>query len=727
MTTTREPTTDRDPEQRKRSGFKFRRWTARAALTRMFVAVAVVAVLVVGLVNFVGARTIFSETIEAELVSITSDRAQAVRAEIDRARADVMAIARDTSIAQATRELTASFVELNGAEGALEASQEQELEQFYAGADEESADSGGSALAPTGTAARYLQYHYIVDNPFAADQRQDLMDAEDGSSYSSAHARYHPMLAERADIMGAADLLLVGRDTDESIVHSVSKQTDFGTSLGVGPYSTTLLAAAVRDQLTSVPVGEAIIVDFEPYPPSGYLPTMFIAAAVTDRTEVVGTVIAALPRDLLDDVTTFGGEWTDVFEDDSGEVYLVGSDLLMRTNSRFWIEDPTSYVEGLTVAGYPDEVAELITQYDSTVLSQPADTEAVAVALNGETYLDEGKNYLDNKTFASSEPLQLPGVDWVIVTEISASQARSSAVDYAWTLVFLALITIPIATVVAYFLARRLTQPVVPLTETSNAIARGDVDAQVPDLGRNEYGTLGNRVNTISAQIRASDAQREERNKEIMQVLFAALPPRLVDDARAAIEDGTIATAPEFGDLADTCTVIAVSVGGYFDLSGSDMESVVDVSSRFAKSVERLAEDNGIERVRSTPDEYVFTAGLRSEGFAIMDAVHFIEGLRGLLEGLQADTSRKGEYRVGLSAGPVASGVLRGSEISFGIWGPPVRRALSLVADAHPYQVLVDRSVADQLDGVWNLQRIDVVAHDDEGQGAFLVASPEVE
>jgi len=257
----------------------------------MFVAVAVIAVLVIGLVNFIGTRNIFSETIEAELVSINSDRAQAVRSEINRARADVMAIARDTSIALATRDFTEAFVELDGVQGALEAGQEQELDQFYAQVDEESGGSGGSDLVPTGTAARYLQYYYIVDNPFAADQRQDLVDAEDGSSYSSAHSVHHPMLVERARIMGAADILLIGRDTEDSVVYSVNKQTDFGTSLDMGPYSATALAAAVTDQLTSVPVGEAIIVDFEPYAPNGDSPTLFIAAAISDQTEVVDPLL----------------------------------------------------------------------------------------------------------------------------------------------------------------------------------------------------------------------------------------------------------------------------------------------------------------------------------------------------------------------------------------------------------------------------------------------------
>jgi class 3 adenylate cyclase len=167
--------------------------------------------------------------------------------------------------------------------------------------------------------------------------------------------------------------------------------------------------------------------------------------------------------------------------------------------------------------------------------------------------------------------------------------------------------------------------------------------------------------------------------------------------------------------------MIAVSVSGYFDLTNVDMESIVDISSLFAGSVERLATDTGIERVRSTPDEYVFTAGLRSEGFAIGDAMRFIEGLQGLLKELQEDTSLKGEYRIGLSAGRVASGLLRGTELSFGIWGPPVKRALSLVASAPPYQVFIDQTVADQISDEWDLRPVDSIDHGADDLNAFSV------
>ena len=108
------------------------RWTSRAVLTRMFVIVAVVAVLTLGFVNFLGARAIFSEAIADQLASLASDRGEAIRTELDRAMAEVSVAARDASIAMATRDFTETFLDLDGTSGDLQPDQEQALEQFYA-------------------------------------------------------------------------------------------------------------------------------------------------------------------------------------------------------------------------------------------------------------------------------------------------------------------------------------------------------------------------------------------------------------------------------------------------------------------------------------------------------------------------------------------------------------------------------------------------------------------
>jgi class 3 adenylate cyclase len=182
-----------------------------------------------------------------------------------------------------------------------------------------------------------------------------------------------------------------------------------------------------------------------------------------------------------------------------------------------------------------------------------------------------------------------------------------------------------------------------------------------------------------------------------------------VDDVRDAIKDGSITDAAAVSDLSDMCTVIAVSVRGYFDLAPSDMEATIEVSTDFARAVELVASEFDIERVRSTPEDHLFTAGLHSEGIAAVDAIGFVEKTLELLEQLQDETARTGEFRIGMSAGHVATGLLRANEFAFDIWGPPVRTAMTFSRVAEPYQVLIDGSVAAEAEGVWDLREVEVV------------------
>ena len=50
---------------------------------------------------------------------------------------------------------------------------------------------------------------------------------------------------------------------------------------------------------------------------------------------------------------------------------------------------------------------------------------------------------------------------------------------------------------------------------------------------------------------------------------------------------------------------------------------------------------------------------------------------------------------VGLSTGPVASGVLDRGSLTFGAWGEPVRRALAIAALSRADEILVDLTTAE--------------------------------
>ncbi len=82
---------------------------------------------------------------------------------------------------------------------------------------------------PRGAAAFYLQYHYIVTNPYPKNRRKLVDNAGDGSAYSGQHAIYHPLLRDAGTAFGFFDLMLADPKSGR-IIYSVAKEVDFATS-----------------------------------------------------------------------------------------------------------------------------------------------------------------------------------------------------------------------------------------------------------------------------------------------------------------------------------------------------------------------------------------------------------------------------------------------------------------------------------------------------------------
>ena|GEM_PF-613790 len=682
--------------------------SSRRSLATMLIAVALIAVAILGLVNIFYARSLLNSTIESQLSAVGEERAVAVKDGIDRLRSSVSAVARDQSIATALSDFSEAFDALADSSTDVDPDQQQELDAFYASAVASTPGLEGTpaqTLVPITGPGRYLQYHYIVTNPNPPDQRSELVDPGDGSIYSTVHARYHRMLAERTEALGADDLLLISAAPGETIVYSTAKHIDFATSLLDGPYRDSDLAKHLLGRLSAVPVGETVLVDFSPYLPNDGRPTMFAAAAVKQGSQVIGAIAMPVPNGVLDDILTFGGRWQEIGLGRSGEIYVVGSDYLMRSVSRFWVEDPEAYLAAVDTQGYPAEVREAIERYGTTVMAQPVDTKAVASAFEDRTYNDTTSNYLGTKTRTIARPLRLGDLDWVIVSGFASSDATRPIRDYLWSLGLIALILVPIVALLGFWFSTRLTRPIEPLVKAVDSIAGGDLNTEVPDLGRNEYGDLANRINTLTAILRERDEERRTTEEAIHELLTAALPDWVATSAREAAKEGRDNTDLRgVGDLVDTCTVISISLSGYFELDQNDADAAVDESVVLASDLERIASRVGIERVRSTPDEYLFAAGLRSPGFAAAEALEFVRTAVARLAVLDTETELDGTYRIGVATGRVASGLQPGDQLSYGIWGAPVRTALSLVGIARPDQVLIDTSTAAELDGVTELE-----------------------
>ena len=246
------------------------------------------------------------------------------------------------------------------------------------------------------------------------------------------------------------------------------------------------------------------MVDFEPYVPAGLAPTSFMAAAIRDDGRVTGAVAVEIPNELLVDLTTAGQDWQGTGLGETGEVYIVGEDSIMRTDSRLWLEDPEEYLELIADAGYDPEVAKALDAFGTTVLIQPVRTEAVAAALAGDTYVDTSTNYLDQDTLTVAGPLDIKGVQWVGVAEVTTAEAHAPLRRHFITLGLMLLILIPIVIVLAFVIARKLLRPIGPTVDAADRVRQGDLDVDLVIPSHDEFGDLANKFNGVVATLEAA-------------------------------------------------------------------------------------------------------------------------------------------------------------------------------------------------------------------------------
>lgn len=249
---------------------------------------------------------------------------------------------------------------------------------------------GAGWLALGADPGAQVQNLYITD--LAARNRLD--NAGDGSDYSTAHAKLHSFARDFVTERGYYDFFLI--DLDGNIIYSVEKEFDFGSNLITGPYSNSGLANVFRRVVASDDNEQVILSDFMRYAPSKGAPAIFAGKQMLDENgEVIGVLALQLPSGRIADIMRFTAGMGE-----SGETYLVGSDLFMRSDSRF--------------------------SETSTMLKTRVDTETVRLALDGESGVAYTPDYRGVMVLSVYDHIDFNGVRWAVMAEIDADEITRS-------------------------------------------------------------------------------------------------------------------------------------------------------------------------------------------------------------------------------------------------------------------------------------------------------------
>ena len=350
--------------------------------------------------------------------------------------------------------------------------------------------------------SKSLQHAYISGNSHPLGNKNALAKASDGSEYSELHSKYHQHFNHFLDEFGYYDIFLVEPENGY-VVYSVFKELDYATSLLSGPYKDTGLAQAFKQANQTTTADAHFLIDFKPYFPSYDAAAAFIASPVFDKQgDKLGVLIFQMPIDRINQLMTYNQNWREVGLGNSGETYLVGEDYLLRSQSRFLMEDKSNYLVALNNNGISESLINKIAATDSAIGLQEVATVGARAAISGKTGINTIEDYRSIAVLSAFAPLTIPGVKWGILSEIDVAEAMSEKdkmIDKIWTVMLIIMVfLLPLISIIAYFVGRGISNPIQSFIAQVNSVTeRRDLSTRVSYKGKDELFSLANSFNNL--------------------------------------------------------------------------------------------------------------------------------------------------------------------------------------------------------------------------------------
>ncbi len=551
-------------------------------LPAVIVGLSATAVLVTSVLGFFGARSALDHAIEKELMVITSDRAHAVETYLHSIDEELKFLSHNDMIADAVIAFT----------------------------------EGWDALA--GGQKSTLQRLYITDNPNPTGSKEVLDDAGDGSLYSDYHNYYHPWFRELQQRREYYDVFLF--DTRGNLIYSVFKELDFATDLKAGEWSDSGLGRVYRGA-AKAQNGSTVFDDFAPYGPSSDAPASFLATPVFDRSGTrIGVLAYQMPSGVINRIMS---EVEGLGE--TGQSYIVGSDLLMRSDSRF--------------------------DKESTVLARTVDMPAVHHALEGGHGVDYEPSLNGQDAFAAYSQISIFGTKWAVIAEIEIAEAEQEITVLLYEFIIVGLLVVAVSTIVGVLISRSVSTPLTSMTSVMRRLADRDWDATIPSLDRkDEIGEMAATVSIFKEsgmeadRLKAEEATREERaaeeKREAMNQLadsFQTSVGEIVESVTSTAQD-LKDTAQGVSAIAEETTAQSSTVASAAEESSVNVQTVSSATEEMSASISEMQQQ--VMRSRDVSEraaESVENAAQQVTGLS--DAANQIGEVLGLIQDIAEQTN----------------------------------------------------------------------------------------
>lgn len=669
------------------------KFTLKSQFTSLLFGVGLSSLLVGGIFSYLQFKNEIQNQVSERLIGIKSAKKSEIELYMQDLRSHVEILSEDRMIIAGMVEFNSAYEALKGE--AIPANWSEGIEDYYQTkflprlSDNIQGEQIFANYKPTSQVSQYLQYHYIAHNSYSLGEKSKLVNARDGSKYSEFHRQYHPFFSRLSQKFSYYDLFLISFQ-DEEIVYSVEKETDFATSLATDAYRRSGLAKAVAAVKENPGKGFVQIIDFKPYAPSYGAPAAFLAAPIYNGPHLIGILAVQLPINRVDRILSGDQNWQEEGLGNTGEVYTIGPDLLMRSDSRLLLEDPDKYFKELPQSSLTKQTINLIKKLKTSILLQSVDTQSARAVLKGNSGKEIINNYQGTPVISAYAPLNIEGLDWGIIAEIERQEAFKPIYNFQIYFSILSVILLLLISGLAGLLSQNLVDPIQKLTQAVRQLKAGE-DSKIELDREDDLGELAQEINHVAEGINAQQKILDLKNQENATLLGNNLPTKAI----AQWENGQ-------KQITDVLTKVTILYGRIVGLSQlSQVKSATEVSSilnQLITECDRFTLQYGLEKQNTIWDNYVAVCGLSQTYLdqiqrSLNVALKMIETITQINQKYQVDLG----WRIAIHSGKLTAGIIGQKKFAYKLWGETVDIVTNLNSKGTVNSIVITKVVKERL------------------------------
>jgi len=347
-------------------------------------------------------------------------------------------------------------------------------------------------------------------------------------NYRKVKSKLNKRTRRIANKIGFHDVILIDSKTGY-IIFTTDEHSEIGANVLEGPFKNTSIRKAF-DVVHELKEPKTFIVDFEAYPPSNNEQTAFITCPIIKDSMNIGILVAEIGIEELDDIVTFNRDWGNKNMGETGEVFLVGSDMYMRSQSRFFLEDKDSLLNVIKRNNHvSSKDMQKLKESKSSIKSIRINAEGPRRAIAGKTGVVKALDYRGEPVLAAYSPLKINNIHWGILSKMDQKEAFSEVAELRYFLIITYLIVLFASALVAFFIAKQIAKPIQQLSQHAKELSTGNFGANITVKGNDEIGELAtsfrimqNTIATLIDDLTETNRSLSEKRKDMFDSIAYA-------------------------------------------------------------------------------------------------------------------------------------------------------------------------------------------------------------